>query len=55
MKGLTKWFLITISLIFCINAVSAFAVSSITVDPSGSLTSNTPVIVSFRVEFSRLR
>jgi hypothetical protein len=52
MKGLTKWFLITISLIFCINAVSAFAVSSITVDPSGSLTSNTPVIVSFRVEFS---
>lgn len=52
MKGLTKWFLITISLIFCINAVSAFAVSSITVDPSGSLTPNTPVIVSFRVEFS---
>jgi hypothetical protein len=52
MKGLTKWLLITISLIFCINAVSAFAVSSITVDPSGSLTSNTPVIVSFRVEFS---
>jgi hypothetical protein len=52
MKGLTKWFLITISLMFCINAVSAFAVSSITVDPSGSLTPNTPVIVSFRVEFS---
>ena len=52
MKGLTKWILIAISLIFCINAVSAFAVSSITVDPSGSLTSNTPVIVSFRVEFS---
>lgn len=52
MKGLTKWFLITISLIFCINTVSAFAVSSITVDPSGSLTPNTPVIVSFRVEFS---
>jgi len=52
MKGLTKWILIAISLICCINAVSAFAVSSISVDPTGSLTSNTPVIVTFRVEFS---
>jgi hypothetical protein len=37
---------------FCIQAVSAFAVSSITVDPSGSLTQNTPVIVTFKVDFS---
>jgi hypothetical protein len=52
MKGLTKWVLIAVSLIFCIHAVSAFGVSSITVDPSGSLTPNTPVIVTFKVDMS---
>ena len=52
MKGLTKWIIIAVSLIFCIQAVSAFAVSSISVDPSGSLTPGTPVIVSFKVDLS---
>jgi hypothetical protein len=52
MKGLTKWVLIAISLIFCIHAVSAFGVSSITVDPSGSLVPGTPVIVTFKVDMS---
>jgi hypothetical protein len=52
MKGLTKWIIIAVSLIFCIQAVSAFAVSSITVDPSGSMTSGTPVIVTFKVDFT---
>jgi hypothetical protein len=52
MKGLTKWILIAVFLIFCIQAVSAFGVSSITVDPSGSLVPNTPVIVTFKVDFS---
>jgi len=52
MKGLTKWILIAVSLIICIQAVSAFGVSSITVDPSGSLTPGTPVIVSFSVDLS---
>ena len=52
MKGLTKWILIAVSLIFCIHAVAAFGVSSITVDPSGSLTPNTPVIVTFKVDMS---
>ena len=52
MKGLTKWILIAVSLIFCIQAVSAFAVSSISVDPSGSLTAGTPVIVTYKVDFS---
>ena len=52
MKGLTKWILIAVSLIFCIHAVSAFAVSSITVDPSGSLTPGTPVIVTFKIDMS---
>ena len=52
MKGLTKWIIIALSLIFCIHAVSAFGVSSITIDPSGSLTPGTPVIVTFRVDFT---
>jgi hypothetical protein len=49
---LTKWIVILVTLIFCIHSVSAFAVSSITVDPSGSLVPNTPVIVSFKIDFS---
>lgn len=52
MKGITTWIIIAVSLIFCIQAVSAFAVSSINVDPSGSLTPGTPVIVTFKVDFS---
>jgi hypothetical protein len=52
MKGLTKWILIAVSLIFCIQAGTAFVVSSISVDPSGSLTPGTPVIVSFNVDLS---
>lgn len=47
-----KWIIIVLSLIFCVHAGSAFAVSSITVDPSGSLVPNTPVIVSFNIDFS---
>lgn len=52
MKGLTKWFLIAVSLIFCIQAVSAFAVSSIIIDPQGSLTGGTQVLITYKVEFS---
>ncbi len=52
MKGFAKWIIVVLSLIFCIQAVSAFAVSSITVDPSGSLTPGTPVIVTFKVDFT---
>jgi hypothetical protein len=52
MKGLTKWIITAIFLIFCIQAVSAFGVSSISVDPSGSLTPGTPVIVTYRVDFT---
>jgi hypothetical protein len=52
MKGLTKWIIIAVFLIFCIHAVSAFGVETITVDPSGSLTPGTPVIVTFKVDMS---
>jgi hypothetical protein len=52
MKGLTKWIIIAVFLIFCIQTVSAFGVETITVDPSGSLTPGTPVIVTFKVDLS---
>jgi hypothetical protein len=52
MKGLTKWIIITVFLIFCIPAVSAFGVETITVDPTGSLTPGTSVIVTFKVDLS---
>jgi len=50
MKGFNKWVLITVAFLLCIQAVSAFTVSSITVDPSGSLTPGTPVTVSYKVD-----
>jgi hypothetical protein len=52
MKGQIKWIVIAVSLLFCIQAVSAFVVSSITVDPSGAMVAETPVIVSFKVELT---
>jgi hypothetical protein len=53
MKGLTK-LIILAAVIFavCIPVVSAFDVEGLTIDPSGSLTPNTPVTVSFKVGFS---
>jgi len=52
MKGLTKCVIIAISLVVCIQAVSAFSVSSISIDPSGSLTPGQQVLVSFKVDFA---
>ena len=52
MKGLTKWIIIAISLVLCIQAVSAFSVSSISIDPSGSLTPGQQVLVSFKIDFA---
>lgn len=52
MKGLTKGIIIAVFLILCIHAVSAFAVETIIVDPSGSLTPGTPVTVTFKIDFS---
>jgi hypothetical protein len=54
MKGLMKWTVLLLFLIVCIQAVSAEAisVSSVTVDPSGSLTPGTPVTVQFKIETS---
>jgi hypothetical protein len=53
MKGLTKLItLAVIALFLCIPAVSAFSVEGMTIDPSGALTPNTAVTVSFKVGFS---
>lgn len=52
MKGLTNWIIVAVFLIGCIPAISAFGVSQISVDPSGSLTPGTPVIVTYRIDFT---
>ena len=52
MKGLFKWEIIAIFLIFCVPAVSAFTISSYTQDPTGSLLPSTPVTVSFKIDNS---
>ncbi|MGD0080061.1 MAG: hypothetical protein ABSB80_05380 [Methanoregula sp.] len=52
MKGLVKWIILAIILIVCIPIVSAFTVTGVTINPSGSLTPGTPVTVSLQVEFS---
>jgi len=52
MKGLVKWIILAIILIVCIPIVSAFTVSGVNINPSGSLTPGTPVTVSFQVQFS---
>jgi hypothetical protein len=51
MKGVTKWIVLAAILLFCVPVVSAFTVSSVTIDPSGSLTPNTPVTVSYKIQF----
>ena len=52
MKGLMKWSVLILFLIVCIQAVSAISVTSVSIDPSGSLTPATPVTVSFKIENS---
>jgi hypothetical protein len=52
MKGFKTWIIVTAILLFCISAVSAFSVSSVSIDPSGSLIPGNPVTVSYKVELS---
>ncbi len=52
MKGLIKWAVIAIFLIFCVPVVSAFTVTSYTQDPTGSINPSTPVTVSFKIDNS---
>ena len=51
MKGLMKWTLLILLFVMCIQIVSAtISVSSITVDPTGSLTPITPMTASFKID-----
>jgi len=52
MKGLMKWTVFILFLVVCIQVVSAFSVSSLSIDPSGSLTPATPVTVAFKIDNS---
>jgi hypothetical protein len=52
MKGFKTWIIVTTILLFCISAASAFSVSSVSIDPSGSLIPGTPVTVSYKVDTS---
>jgi hypothetical protein len=50
MRGLIKLAVLITLLILCIQTASAISVASVSIDPSGSLTPNTPVTVSFKIE-----
>ncbi len=52
MKGFKTWIIVTTIILFCISAASAFSVSSVSIDPQGSLIPGTPVTVSYKVETS---
>jgi len=52
MKGLMKLAVLILLIIVCTQTVTAMTVSSITVDPSGSLTPSTPVSVTFKIQAS---
>ena len=52
MKGLTKLIILAaVIFIVCVPVVSAWNVQGLTIDPSGSLTPNTAVTISFNVAF----
>jgi len=52
MKGFKTWIIVTTILLFCISAASAFSVSTVSIDPSGSLVPGTQVTVSYKIDFS---
>ncbi|MDD1700296.1 MAG: hypothetical protein LUQ04_05815 [Methanoregula sp.] len=50
MRGLIKLAVLITLFLLCIQTASAMSVASVSIDPSGSLTPNTPVSVSFKIE-----
>jgi hypothetical protein len=52
MKGFTKCIILLIVLALSIQVVSAFSVSTVSIDPSGDLLPGTPVTVSFKADFA---
>lgn len=51
MKSVIKWIILSAILLFCIPMVSAFTVSSVSIEPSGSLIPGDSVIVSYKIQF----
>lgn len=52
MKGFTKCIILLIVLALSVSAVSAFTVSTVSIDPTGDMIPGTSVIVSYKVDFS---
>jgi hypothetical protein len=52
MKDFKTWIIFTVFLLFCISTVSAFSVSSVSIDPPGDLSPGIPVTLSYKVETS---
>ena len=52
MKGVLKWIVLAAILLISVPCVSAFSVSSINIDPAGSLTPGTSVLVTYKLQFS---
>lgn len=50
MKDFKTWIIFTVFLLFCISTVSAFSVSSVSIDPPGVLTFGIPVTLSYKVD-----
>ncbi|NMB79664.1 MAG: hypothetical protein GYA23_11290 [Methanomicrobiales archaeon] len=53
MKGVTTWIVVLAAiLLFCSPVVSAWSVSEVVIEPSGSLTPGTAVTVSYKIQFT---
>ena len=52
MKDFKTWIIFTVFLLFCISTVSAFSVSSVSIDPPGELSPGTPVTLSYEIEIA---
>jgi hypothetical protein len=50
MKALLKGTVLVLLFVCCTHAVSAFSIGSVSIDPSGSLTPNSPVTVTFKID-----
>ena len=51
MKGFTKFIILVIVIALSFQMVSAFSVSTVSIDPSGDLIPGTPVTVSYKIDF----
>lgn len=52
MNSSMKWIILAAILVIGIPVVSAFSVSSVTIDPSGSLTPGAAVVVTYKIDFT---